>query len=236
MAVSITNGNQALSIGEAVSRLQADFPDLSISKVRYLEVEGLLTLARTKGGYRQFGLEDLSRLAEILRLQKEHFLPLNVIKDRMRDWRAGDRMIQVEQAELSEPAPETAAGPDGPVSLAEALKRTGSGAETVKTLENFGLIKLIREGDSLVLSREDFEVLGIYTGLSKFGIEPRHLRMYENQAQREAVLFQQIIAPQLRHKSVKTRRQSQEDLKELIARTERLKLVLLEKALREANL
>lgn len=226
------NGKKTLSIGEAVYRLRADYPDLSISKVRYLEDEGLLKLDRTPGGYRQFTEDDLNRLAEVLRLQKVHFLPLTVIKQRMSNWTAGEHVVVddviPDESEESE-AP-------GPIPLSEALKKAGASAETIKTLESFGLIGLIDDGDGLRVTPEDFEILKIFSELNKFGIEPRHLRMYENQAQREALLFQQILSAQLKHKSAKMRRQSTQDLRELIGQTEKLKRVVLEKALRAVKL
>lgn len=233
MASSTTDaGKRTLSIGAVVARLRAEYPDLSISKVRYLEDEGLLQPARTKGGYRLFTLEDVGRLSEILRLQRDHFLPLTVIKEKMQGWSGGAR-IEIEPASSREAAPPKEQ--KARVSLAEALKRTAVGIDSVKTLENFGLIKLEKDGDTLVVTARDMLVFEIFSELSKFGIEPRHLRMYENQAQREALLFQQILAPRSRHKSVKLRRQSQEDLKELVEQTERLKRVLLDKALIEAK-
>lgn len=223
---------ETYSIGEAVERLQLRYPDLSISKVRYLEDEGLLTLARTKGGYRLFSDEDVSRLSEILRLQKEQFLPLIVIKERMKEWRA-DQAIAIDDGIENE---EKSGEPTEPIPLAAALKKTGSSSNTVKTLESFGLIKLQKEGDGLMVSESDFEILKIFMELSKFGIEPRHLRMYENQAQRETLLFQQILTPQLRHQSPKSRARATEELAKLLSQTEKLKRVVLRKALRTANL
>jgi DNA-binding transcriptional MerR regulator len=223
---------QTLSIGEAVCRLRTEFPDLSISKVRYLEDEGLLKLARTKGGYRLFSEEDIGRLSEILRLQKEHFLPLNVIKERMSGWRPGDS-VAVDDGLSTEQEP---IENKGPVSLTDALKKTGVSAETIKTLESFGFIKLTKKGDALVVTAEDLAILEVCAELSRFGIEPRHLRMFENQAQKESLLFQQILSARLRHKSSKLRQQSLEDLKELVKQTEQLQRILLEKALGQVNL
>lgn len=232
MSKTKTDGKGAYSIGECVEKLQSRYPDLSISKVRYLEDEGLLTLERTKGGYRLFSDEDVARLSEVLRLQKEHFLPLVVIKERMKEWQA-DRSIIVDDGTEGDEKPTE---PTGPIPLSAALKKTGASSNTVKTLESFGLIELQKEGDGFVVTESDFEILNIFTKLSKFGIEPRHLRMYENQAQRETLLFQQILAPQLRHQSSKSRARTSEELRELLSQTEKLKRIVLRKALRAANL
>jgi DNA-binding transcriptional MerR regulator len=223
-------GEHSWTIGQAVSRLKAEFPDLSISKVRYLEDEGLLRLGRTKGGYRLFAKEDISRLSEILRLQKEQFLPLVVIKERMVDWRG--------PAEAGRAAVEDNGGeqPTGPVTLQEVLGKTALGPDVIKAMDGFGLIKLIQHEDGLLIGPEDAEILEIFADLSRFGIEPRHIRMYENQAQRESVLFQQILTPQLRHKSAKLRGKSQDALQELICLTQRVKGLILKKALKDVNL
>lgn len=225
-------GKETYSIGAAVEKLQARYPDLSISKVRYLEDEGLLTLERSSGGYRLFSDDDVARLSEILRLQKEHFLPLTVIRGRMNNWQAGQSVV-VDEPDVNE---EKSAEARGPISLAVALKKTGATGEIVKTLESFGLIALEKDGDGLAISEVDFEILQIFMGLSKFGIEPRHLRMYENQAQRETLLFQQILTPQLKNQSAKTRARTAGELGELLSQSEKLKRLVLRKALRAASL
>lgn len=221
-----------VSIGQAVGALKDRYPALTISKVRFLEDEGLLKLSRTKGGYRLFTKEDLNRLSEILRLQKELFLPLAVIKERMRGWRHlqadpnGDPVV-VEKEK---------ANGDEAVSINDALSKAGVELDAVKVLESFGLIKLVERGDGLALSTEDTWILAIFAELKNYGIEPRHLRMYENQAQREAVLFQQILTPHLKNRSKQLQEKSHTDLLQLIALTERLKKVLLKKAIKEGHL
>jgi len=230
-----SNGSKALSIGQAVGRLKPSFPDLSISKVRFLEDEGLLRPGRTKGGYRLFSEEDIGRLEEILRLQSDQFLPLAVIKERMNGWRFGDSPEAV-----SEPAREESAEPDvagrEPISLDELSARTAIEMETVRAMENFGLIKLVDYDGGLGIGQEDVEILTVFTDLMKFGIEARHLRMYENLAQRESLLFQQILTPQIKHKNRELRQKSATDLRELVALTERIRRAILKKTLKEANL
>ena len=221
------------SIGQAVDRLKKDFPNLSISKVRYLEDEGLLKPKRSKGGYRVFSEEDIGRLTEILRLQSEQFLPLAVIRERLSGWQYGS-------AETFE-----AQSPDGdwelkedrePVSLEDLFSKAGIGMETVRALETYGLIKTIELDAGPGLDQEDIDVLKVFGKLEKFGIEARHLRIYENLAQRESLLFQQILTPQIKHKSQKLRQKSREDLKELVELTEAFRRCLLKKSLKKANL
>src|SRR3990172_13025778 len=118
-----------LSIGQTVGRLKPVFPDLSISKVRFLEDEGLLKPGRTKGGYRLFSEEDIGRLEEILRLQSEKFLPLAVIKERMSGWRYSDRGIgKARRAEEARAAEESSS--QKPISLDELVAGTAIRTDT----------------------------------------------------------------------------------------------------------
>lgn len=229
------DGSKMLSIGQAVGQLKPAFPDLSISKVRFLEDEGLLRPRRTKGGYRLFSEEDISRLTEILRLQSDQFLPLAVIKERMSGWRFGDNLVTEREGAIEEEL--DAAGADlKPLTLDELAARTAIALETVRALESFGLVKLIDYNDQPAISPDDLEILTVFADLKKFGIEARHLRMYENLAQKESLLFQQILTPQIKHKSQKLRQKSLADLKELVALTERIRRAMLRKTLAEANL
>lgn len=234
MARTKTEGrSEMLSIGRAVDRLKKAYPSLSISKVRYLEDEGLIKFTRTKGGYRLFTEEDVDRLAEILRLQKEDFLPLAVIKERMAQWRPGAGR-KTEHESRSGIAP--AQVDRGPLSLDELRHQTGIGTEAVRALEAFGLVKVVENEKGLGVEQDDVEVLTTFSKLLKFGIEPRHLRMYENLAQRESVLFQQILTPQIRQKSRDQREKSFADLKELLVLTEEMRGSILRKSLKEAGL
>ena len=234
MAKMKTEGrSELLSIGRAVDRLKKTYPGLSISKVRYLEDEGLIKFTRTKGGYRLFTEEDVERLAEILRLQKEDFLPLAVIKKRMAQWRPG---VSRKAEHETRSGAATAHVNHGPLSLDELRLKTGVGTETVRALEAFGLVKVVEYEKGLGVEHDDVELLVTFSKLLKFGIEPRHLRMYENLAQRESVLFQQILTPQIRQKGRDQREKSLADLTELLALTEEMRGSILKKSLKEAGL
>lgn len=234
MVVKKVNGATGLSsIGQTVERLKKDYPGLSISKVRYLEDEGLLKPQRTKGGYRLFSVDDVGRLEEILKLQQEQFLPLAVIKERMKHWRPGVKS-DVDAKGNGESTPE--AGSEAPIKLVDLIAQTGLGGADLKALESFGLIGLKEKGDDSVLSREDAEIMRVFSQLIRYGIEARHLRMYENLAQRESLLFQQILTPQIKHKSQALRQKSRTDLRELIELTDKMRRVILEKSLKEARL
>ena len=224
---------RAVNIGAAVKGLRQKHPDLTISKVRYLEDQGLLSLERTHGGYRLFSEDDILRLAEILRLQREQFLPLGVIKERMKEWRAG---VQVDNDEPSGGAPIDARSDGEPVAVEDVLKGTGSGVDALKAIESFGLIKLVEGDNGLLLSGDDYQIVKTFLQLKKFGLEPRHLRMFENQAQKESLLLQQILSPQLKNRNHKLRQKSREDLTKLLELMARLKQLALERALKDATL
>jgi len=228
-----------LSIGQVVKMLKGSFPDLSISKVRFLEDEGLLTLKRSKGGYRLFSQEDIEKLKLILKLQKENFLPLAVIKEKIKDWQPGtEATVELKEALKADKKGlnELASAPQAAKAVNQVANETNVSVERIKALENFGLIKLIEANDSLMVASDDMQIVQIFAHLNSYGIEPRHLRIYENLAQKEVMLLQQILAPELKHKSVAKRKESQAKLSELVKLTQELKFYLLKKALAENNL
>lgn len=220
-----------LSIGQVVERLKKSFPNLSISKIRFLEDEGLISPKRTKGRYRLFSEEDIGRLAEILRLQQEQFLPLAVIKERLEDWEFNPDHKGFGSKDKKESGNAKKAKR---VSIAKLMKETNTSEGSIKVLRNFSLLSA---DDSVSeLSSEEAEIIKVFSKLNKYGIEARHLRMYENLAQRETLIFQQILTPQIKHKNQKTRHKGLGDLQELIDLVEKMHKVVLRKSLKEANL
>lgn len=217
------------TIGQVVSLLSGSYPNLSISKIRYLEDEGLLELSRTKGGYRQFSDDDLLRLEEILKLQRDYFMPLQVIKEKMRDWDASKAASRY-RLEMEE-SDEAEEGESEQTSLEEALAKTGLTAEAVKSLENFGLLRPKQTPEGKMVDSADMQVMRLYSELVKFGLEARHLRIYENFSNKETMLFQQILSPQLKHKNQETRRKIKSDLNHLVNLTEKLQRLLRDKSL-----
>lgn len=236
MTTKIKNG--WLSIGQVVKELKTSFPDLSISKVRFLEDAGLLTLKRSKGGYRLFSQEDVEKLKLILKLQKEKFLPLAVIKEKLKSWQSSNISAEVKVLEEPDKLPAEELIEKKPLAkqVSEVAKETNISLEKIKALENFGLIKLLEGEDGLLISSEDQHIVQIFAQLHSYGIEPRHLRIYENLAQKEVLLFQQILAPELKHKSAAKRKESQAKLGQLLKLSQELKFYLLKKALAENSL
>ena len=226
------SGRDYLTIGEVVQRLQNSYPDLSISKVRFLEDEGLVAPERTQGGYRKFSQTNMARVEMILRLQKEHFLPLAIIREKLADFDRGRIPAELQRSPvgMTEPLP-LIAEEEGSLPLEDAQASLGIPVTFVRELAEFGLIVIGCEDRAEVLTRADVQIVHAAWDLRRFGVEPRHLRMYENFADREAALFSQILMPTFRHRTADTKQKLGETLVELGALTDELKGRLLRRAL-----
>jgi DNA-binding transcriptional MerR regulator len=212
-----------LTIGEVVEKLQPTFSDLSISKVRFLEDEGLITPERTAGGYRTFRPSDVQRLELVLRLQKEHFMPLAVIRDRLDDLDKGrmppELRPSIEHAEVMTLPLEDAET----VPVDRAPDMLGLPSAFIRELASFGIVTLVDGEAGEELAGPDVPIAHTCWDLRRFGIEPRHMRMYEAFAEREAAFFQQILMPATRHRTPEARQKLVETLAELMRRTGELK-------------
>src|SRR5471032_2101256 len=161
-----------LRIGEVVRRLREEFPDVSISKIRYLEDEGLLAPRRTQGGYRLFSEEDIERLETILRLQRDEFLPLRVIRQELAAPGTTKERRRRRPAGLAEHEDE--------LDLATLCERAGITADQARELEEFGLLSPRVEGGERLYRETDAEIAAASGGLARFGIAPRHLRAFRS--------------------------------------------------------
>lgn len=224
-----------LTIGEVVQRLQPSYPDLSISKVRFLEEEGLITPERTAGGYRKFAQKDVARIEMILRLQRDNFFPLAVIREKLADVDRGriPAELQRSASAVAEPLPMVAAD-DGPVPVDDIPSGMGIPVSFVRELDEFGIVRIAAGESGEVVERADVASLHAAWDLRRFGVEPRHLRMYDTFAEREAALFTQVLMPAFRHKTPESRQKLTETLAELSSLTDELKGRLLRRALAEA--
>lgn len=229
------NVRDYLTIGEIVQRLQGTHPDLTISKVRFLEDEGLIAPERTAGGYRKFRLSDVARIEMILRLQKEHFLPLAVIREKLAEYDRGRVPAELQRVAVGEPEPVVVTGnEDGPMRFDDAPAALGIPASFVRELVDFGIAR-VHEIDGVEgLDRADIPSVHAAWDLRKYGVEPRHLRMYGSFAEREAALFAQIVLPSFRHRTPESRKRLAETLTELGDLTDQLKARLLRRALADA--
>ncbi|MDP2182936.1 MAG: MerR family transcriptional regulator [Actinomycetota bacterium] len=221
-----------MTIGEVVERLSPAYPDLSISKVRFLEEEGLVSPERTAGGYRKFTQADVARVELILRLQKDHFLPLAVIRDKLADFDKGKLPSEFRPQGGAVAEPVALPFEDAEtLRLEDAQSSLGLPSSFIEELADFGLVEILRGENGAEISRTDVHVAHACWDLRRFGVEPRHLRMYETFAEREAVLFSQILMPTFRHRTPETRQKLVETLGELQGLTGDLKSHLLRRAL-----
>jgi DNA-binding transcriptional MerR regulator len=206
-----------LTIGSVCDRLKAEFPDISISKIRYLEDQGLLAPQRTQGGYRLFGEEDVERLETILRLQRDEFLPLKVIREELAAGASRERRRR-RSAALGEEEPE--------LDLEELCERAGVSPELARELEEFGLLEPRVEGGERLYPESDADVALACGKLARFGIAPRHLRAFRTAADREAGLLEAVVAPALRSRNPERRRAGLADLQGLAEAAQELTQLL----------
>ena len=221
-----------MTIGEVVDRLVSAYPDLSISKIRFLEDEGLVSPERTPGGYRKFTQADLARVELVLRLQKDHFLPLAVIREKLAEYDRGKIPPELRQAVPSVAEPVALPLDEAQtMPVDEAPTSLGVPVSFIRELSEFGLIQTVRGDHGEEISRGDVAIVHATWDLRRFGVEPRHLRMYETFADREAAFFSQILMPAFRHRTPETRQKLIDALTELTSLTDELKGRLLRRAL-----
>lgn len=231
-----------LSIGEVLETIQAEFPDVSISKIRFLEAEGLITPERTGSGYRKFFEGDVKRLRFILSLQRDHFLPLKVIRERLIDFEANGEVPapaapakakgkggKSTAAPVSAEVAPTPALSDVSLSRAELRKASGLSDDQLVGIEEFGILATGQER----YDGNDLMVAKAAKGLFEFGIEPRHLRMYRQLADREATFIEQIVAPVALKKDRDAQRQASHSTQILMQLSRSLREAMLRSGLRD---
>jgi DNA-binding transcriptional MerR regulator len=230
---------KALTIGAVVKQLEREFPDISISKVRYLEDQKLLAPRRTPGGYRLYAPADVDRLRTILRLQRDEFLPLRVIRQELAAGRADNESPaeggNAPAAEPRSPRRATVAlrGPGSLYRLEDVLDDTGAEPGLVKELEDFGVIKGERRDGEVLYDDTEREIVRAVTELKRYGVGGRNLRVFRTSADREAALLEQILAPALRSRNPERRKEAVEALENLAAIASHLKHLLLIRDLRK---
>ena len=220
-----TDSQRPLTIGALRSRLEDEFPDISISKIRYLEDQGLLNPRRTQGGYRLYSEQDVERLRKILRLQRDEFLPLRVIRqelalpgsNRRARKRSSESLLRATEPEID---------------MRELCERSGSDAGFVRELEEYGLVEPRREDGEARYPERDVEIVAVCSRLARYGLAPRNLRSFRTGADREAGLLEQIVAPALRSRNAERRNAGLEDLETLAALSQELSQLLFWRALR----
>jgi len=221
---------KALTIGAVAKILSQEFDDISISKIRYLEDQKLLAPRRTPGGYRLYSQADVERLRAILRMQRDEFLPLRVIRQELA---SGDFSGQRRGSEAA--ATRRAASVDASVStltLEEILDEAGVSESLIRELQEFGIVQPERRNGRDVYDETDLQIVRAAAELSRFGVAGRNLRVFRSSADREAALLQQIVGPALRSRSQARRKEAIENLESLAAVCGQLKHLLLVRDLR----
>jgi DNA-binding transcriptional MerR regulator len=222
------------SIGEVLVAVKTEFPDITISKIRFLESEGLIEPERTPSGYRKFYDEDVERLRSILRMQRDEYLPLKVIKDRLLQQEGGPDDAVLETEEAGEQAEELAEAPTGlQMSIEEMSAATGVDRERIRELESFGLVCSHGPESARYYDGDDYIVLSIVKDFFRYGVEPRHLTMYKHFEEREATFFESIVMPQLRQRNPDARRLATVALGDLAKASRKLKAAMLRTNLRQ---
>ena len=235
------------TIGEVLNQLKEDFDDITISKIRFLESEGLVHPDRTPSGYRKFSDDDVDRLRFILTAQRDHYLPLKVIREQLDRLDAGGdptgapgghggRPGEGATAPLATPDGDGAAAVDlgerpatAPMGVRELCEASGLEPGEVRSLREFGVLGT---GDGEGFDADDVAAARAVKELLRLGLEPRHLRMYRQFVEREQALFEQLVTPLLRQRNPEARRQVARQLEQLTQLTGTLRSALLAQALR----
>jgi DNA-binding transcriptional MerR regulator len=227
-----------LSIGEVLSQLRQEFPDVSISKIRFLEDQGLVQPDRTPSGYRKFSSSDVARLRYVLSQQRDHYLPLRVIKDQLEAIDRGHPQTgpvpRAAHLAITDNAPSPEHFRSAPavmrLSKEELLNTAGLRAAQLSELEQYGLISARSGGfyddDALAIAK-------VVAELARYGIEGRHLRAFKSAADREVSLFGQVAGPLAKQRSGDGRARAEETVRELAALSVRLHAALVQIGLRE---
>jgi DNA-binding transcriptional MerR regulator len=226
----LSRSRDYLSIGEVLEAVRDEFPDVSISKIRFLESEGLITPERTPSGYRKFYEGDVSRLRSILALQRDHFMPLKIIRQRLDQGETNGAPSLPSPSPRAEAAQETGDLSGAQLSADELANAAGLTPQELRGLEEFGLLH--GDGDrpydenDLIIARAAKKLVG-------YGVEPRHLRMYRQFAEREVGMFEQIVTPVARKRDPEGQREATRSMRELLMLSHQLREGILRANLRE---
>jgi DNA-binding transcriptional MerR regulator len=195
------------TIGSVCEGLREEFPDISVSKIRYLEDQGLIAPSRTRGGYRLFSPDDVERLATILRLQRDEFLPLRVIREALEGPGSSPERTRKRNVGLTDREDE--------IDAAELRERAGVTSDFVRELEEYGVVQSRVEAGDHLYRESEADIAAACARLARFGIDARHLRTFLTATGRQAALVEQLVAPGLRSRNPERRKGSLDDLESL---------------------
>jgi DNA-binding transcriptional MerR regulator len=226
---------KAMTIGAVCKALKPEFPEISISKIRYLEDQKLLQPKRTPGGYRLYSQQDLGRLRTILRLQRDEFLPLRVIRQELAQGRTETDLPTAarEGRSVRRVASMGVKARGALFPLEDVVEETGADPKLVAELEDYGVIKGESRNGTRWYDETEREIIRAVTELARYGVAGRNLRVFRTSADREAALLQQILQPALRSRNPARRKEAIETLENLAAVASHLKHLLLIRDLRK---
>jgi DNA-binding transcriptional MerR regulator len=226
----------AMTIGAVCKALLPEFPDISISKIRYLEDQKLLNPKRTAGGYRLYAAGDVTRLRTILRLQRDEFLPLRVIRQELASGRTAEAPAKSPARTDGRGMRRTAVtvkDRGALFTIDDVLEETGAESQLVRELEEYGVIKGENRAGVRYYDETEREIVRAVTELARHGVGGRNLRVFRTSADREAALLQQLLGPALRSRNPEKRKEAIETLENLAAVATHLKHLLLIRDLRK---
>jgi DNA-binding transcriptional MerR regulator len=214
------------TIGAVCEELREAFPDISVSKIRYLEDQGLIAPRRTRGGYRLFSSDDVELLATILRLQRDEFLPLRVIREELAGPGGNADRARRRNVGLT--------GSEEEIDVSELCERASVAPEFVRELEEFGVVLSRTEGGERLYRESEADIAAACARLARFGIDARHLRTFLTAAGRQSALVEQLVVPGLRSRSPERRKGALDDLESLARVAQELSHALFLRDLRAA--
>lgn len=234
-AAPVQHREKSLTIGAVAKALEKEFSDISISKIRYLEDQKLLTPRRSPGGYRVYAQSDVARLRTILRLQRDEFLPLRVIRQELSAGRA-ENELPVNSGTVTRGTRRvsvTDPGADVLYSEPDVMADTGAELDLIGELTDYGLVAGQVRAGARYFDETEREIIRAVSELARYGVEGRNLRVFRTSAERESALLEQILAPALRSRNPERRRDAIEALENLAAVASHLKHLLLVRDLRQ---
>jgi DNA-binding transcriptional MerR regulator len=212
------------TIGVVCEQLRDEFRDISVSKIRYLEDQGLIAPKRTRGGYRLFSPEDIERLSTILRLQRDEFLPLRVIREALDGPSTSADRTRRRNVGLTERENE--------IELAELCERASVSPDFVRKLEEYGVVSSRVAAGGRLYTESEADIAAACARLARFGIDARHLRTFLTATGRQAALVEQMVAPRLRSRNPERRKGALDDLETLARAAQELSHLLFLRDLR----
>lgn len=228
-----------LTIGEVLNLLKEEFPDVTISKIRFLESQGLLQPERTPSGYRKFYQEDVERLKYILSQQKERFLPLKVIKKQLSIIEENGEPLRTESSGSRYEASTIRGEPIAPASELRTFSREALAEaadldlDRISELDRYGLIEARLSAEGKFYTDDELRICKIAKAMMRHGLEARHLRMYKVFAEKEASLFQQLVEPVMKQRNPEAQKIARSTLGDLAALSRELNHELLRRRLRQ---